>query len=465
MKTKLLILTLVFAVMAASVSMAAKIRKLPAGAYLKSAKIHIVSGDLERYKMAIAMLDSLQMHYGHHSEALYLMAQIQVDYIGHQPDPVSKRPYVEAMVAYFDTLATTCDKNNKDVPKKNKGSCKNYLEQADSLRAYFWQTFYNDGVEQLRLVEQNKEELDGETDSVAIDFITKSLWANVDSCIQNMDLTIIVDPSDHRPYIGAGQAYEHKGEYQKANDMMVEGLAHLEGEDRMNLLLPIAYNYTSLEEYCKAADYMQQFVDGTPVDDPNLPATMGNLAICYNNCGAYERAFQVNQRVLANHPENTNALTNVVRYYNQMARDASDSVRNYQGEESKEQVKTWTAVRNDMFDSSIVYAKQVFDLQPDDPEAVGNYALAAALREKYDEAVIGFTRLVELVPDDPDHWISLGDVNLYLKKFDDAIAAYEKVVELEPDNKSIWQQLIDLYENEGMTKKKNAARAKLKGLN
>jgi len=55
----------------------AKGRKLPIGAYIKSAKISIISGDLDRYPEALAMLDSLAMHYGPHAEALYLTSQVE----------------------------------------------------------------------------------------------------------------------------------------------------------------------------------------------------------------------------------------------------------------------------------------------------------------------------------------------------------------------------------------------------
>ena len=469
MKTKLLIFALACSLVATSSSMAQHARKLPAGAYLKSAKIQIVSGDLNRYPLAIAMLDSLQMYYGYHSEALFLLGQMEVDYIEHQSGPDTKRPYVEGMVAYFDTLDWACDKNNKEVDNKNKKDCKDYTARADSIKSLYWQKFYNDGVEQLRLVEEDKKELEGETDSTAIDFMKKSLAANVDSCILNMKLAILVNPNDHRPYIGAGQAYEGQQKYEEANKMLEDGLSRVQGDARLTLLLPIAYNYTSMGNYCKAADYMQQWVDSASTDDPNLVATMGNLAICYNNCGNFDKAFAVNQKVLSIDSNNTAALTNIVRYFNQMASDASKSATKYQTEDSaapnaKEEVKKYSALRRRLFDSSLVYSKRAFILDSNNASVVEDYALAAALTDNYDQAAVAFGKLVELKPDDAKGWVSLGDVNLYLKKFPDAIKAYEKAVELQPDRKDIWQQLVDLYENEGMAKKKAAAQKKLQAL-
>ena len=73
---KLLLIMVLAALLAGSVS-AGKPRKLPASAYIKSAKIHILSGNTERYEQAVAMLDSLFMYYGPNAEGLYWMVDYQ----------------------------------------------------------------------------------------------------------------------------------------------------------------------------------------------------------------------------------------------------------------------------------------------------------------------------------------------------------------------------------------------------
>ena len=91
-------------------------RKLSVGAYLKTAKIEILSADLKRYEYAIAMLDSLFMHYGPHAEGLYLMGQIMVDHIDRTSGLTEKAPYLETMVAYFDSLRIWCA--DKEIKKR-----------------------------------------------------------------------------------------------------------------------------------------------------------------------------------------------------------------------------------------------------------------------------------------------------------------------------------------------------------
>ena len=71
-------------------------RKLPAGAYITSAKIHVIE---DRPADAVAMLDSLFMFYGPHSQALGLMGQIMVDFVESKTTADEKSPYVTKMIA------------------------------------------------------------------------------------------------------------------------------------------------------------------------------------------------------------------------------------------------------------------------------------------------------------------------------------------------------------------------------
>ena len=79
-------------------------RKLPVGAYIKSAKIEILSGEIERYQNAIILLDSLFIHYGPHAEGIYWMGQIEVDYIDRAASPMEKKPHVERFKSFTDSL-------------------------------------------------------------------------------------------------------------------------------------------------------------------------------------------------------------------------------------------------------------------------------------------------------------------------------------------------------------------------
>jgi len=187
--------------------------------------------------------------------------------------------------------------------------------------------------------------------------------------------------------------------------------------------------------------------------------TMGHLASCYNNCKQFDSAVVVYHKILASDPENAEILTNVGRYFNQIARTASDSSSTYRKAENEEQAKFWRDKQMEAFDSSSTYFKLVFDLKPDDISAAEEYGLVSAIRSDYENAAIAYSRLTKLEPDNTSHWTYLGDCYLNLQQFSEAVTAYEHVVAIDESDRQIWQRISDLYAELG-DKAKSAAAAK-----
>ncbi len=450
---KIALLSALVMVLSASLVVGKKARKLPADAYVKSAKIEILSGDIERYRTAVAMLDSLFMHYGPHAEALNLMAAIYVDYTDKEPDPVTKFTYIEKLVAYHDSLRATCD--NKDIKKKYRKDCKKLTVKADSTEVKYWREFYNAGIEQLNYAQELSQQLETVTDSITREFSETSLHANIDSCIANMFLAITVDPSKSDPYLACGSAYEYAKNYDSAIVWLTKGLDKV--DDRKTLVLQIAYDYIRMDKYAEAIPFFREYVELAPDD----ATTMYNLSICYNNNKMFDSAVVVYHKILAVEPENTEVITSVGRYFNQLARFASDSATLYRGQENAEAADMWRGKQQDAFDSSRTYFRRVFDLKPDDAFAAEEYGIVEAIRGSYEDAAVAFERATNLAPARAENWTWLGDCYLNLKKFKEAIPAYEKVVELDPAKREIWERLRDLYKETGDKTKAAAAEKKL----
>jgi len=186
-------------------------RKLPVGAYITSAKIHVIEG---RPNDAVAMLDSLFIFYGPHSQGLGLMGQIMVDFVESKRTANEKAPYVTKMVAYFDTLRMCCD--NKDIKKKYRKDCGKLVENADSTEVKYWREFYNRGIEQLNSVEEMAGEQMNASDPDMLEFLTTSIAAKADSSISNMKLAIQINSSDHRPFVAVGSLFERQEKYEEA---------------------------------------------------------------------------------------------------------------------------------------------------------------------------------------------------------------------------------------------------------
>lgn len=432
-------------------------RKLPVGAYLKSAKIEILSGDLERYQTAIYMLDSLFMHYGPHAEGLHLMGQIMVDYIDKTTGITEKKPFISKLVAYDDSLHMCCE--NKKIKKKYKKDCKKFIPLTDSVIVKYWREFYNNGIEQLNSIDELQEEINNESDSTTIAMIQRDIDAISDSCIKNMELVISIDPEDNRGYVGIGSIYDKKKDYKQAIDWLSKGLE--KSDDRSNLLLSIAYDYIKLNEYCNSIPFFKEYVEAHTEDI----ATMYNLSICYNNCKFYDSAMAINYKILEIDSSNVDVLSSIGRYFNQIARDASDSASFYQKIDNDEQSKLWREQRVTIFDSSLIYFKKIIELKPDDLLALEQYGTISALRGNFEDAAMSFSKLTELLPEEVDYWKYLGDCNINLGQFEGAISAYEKVVEIDPGDVEIWKSLKDLYFEIGDKAKQTDAEKKIKSLN
>jgi len=457
---KFFLLAVILGTFLAGSSMA-KQRKLPAGAYIKTAKIHILSGDPERYEQAILMLDSLFLNYGHHSEGLFWMSQIYVDYIDKTSDLIGKKAFVEKMVAYNDSLKMCCDKDNKEVDKKFKKDCKKFIDKTDSTSVMYWRQFYNDGIEQLNEVKLIVSDMNNETDSATLAFYEEKLKTFADSCRNSVKLASIIDPANYHPHVVLATLNEQLKDYVASNKSLVKALEFAEDpEERKPLLMQMAYNYINMNQFCDAIPFFREYLELAPEDVPNAR----NLTICYNNCEMFDSAYVLNMRLLAKSPEDTDVLTSIARYWNQQGRYASDSANHYRGLKNDAAAKTWQGDSEKYFDSASVYFKKVFELKPDDIFAIEEYAIVTAILGRYEVAIVPFKRLTELKPMESNYWTFLGDCYLNLRKFTEAASSYEKVVELEPENADILDRLEDLYKELQKPKKLKIVQDRLKEL-
>lgn len=447
---------------AAGVLAGPKARKLTADAYIKTAKIEIGYVDTTRYAYASVMLDSLFLYYGPYAEGYYWIAKMQIDVNEKTGDLKRKLPYITKAMAYLDSLHMVCaDKNAKP---NNKKSCDKFVQELDSIKVYYWRTFYNSGVDQLKRITEQTDNLKTETDSAIRLESYKIITQNTDSCLDNMSLAIAIDPGDSRAYIGIANAYEKQDSIARSTEWLMKGLERAKvPEERLPLVQQLAVTAGSAGNYCDAALYFGQWVELT-AKDSTATETMSNLAICLNGCGMYDSALVIQREILKLSPGNATALTGIGKYYGEIANWASDSAKAH--EEAKDSVgaKKWLTIRGQRFDSAKVYFKQVFDMYPDSVTVADHYGLICASRGDYANAVLAFERITRLDPSNADAWTSLGDCYLYMKRFKDAIGPYEKVIEAQPGNKAVMQQLKNLYHEQNMTAKEAAIDARLKNL-
>jgi tetratricopeptide (TPR) repeat protein len=454
--TKGVVFLLVTAVAIGVLAEPQKGRKLPESAYIKTAKIEFTYQKPEHTAIALAMLDSLFLHYGPHSEGLYLMCLIQKDAIEKTADLKARMIPVAKLVAYRDSLKMCCASN--DVKPKYKGLCKD-ANVIDSLIVLNWRTMYNSGVEQLNHIEEDRKTKEAETDSATIAFYDVKINAQMDSCIDNMTMAVMLDSTDYLPYVALGTVYEYKGDNEAGIKWLTKAMANAKEPDK--LAGEIAYSYIRSGKFCEAASYLRQSIAKAP-RDTGMIVTLFNLSVCFNNCKQFDSAIAVYREILTLDPKNPDALNGMGRYFSQTGRYASDSSRAADEAKNEAAKKRWETTKNQALDSAGYFFKLAFEVNPADVDAAGQLGLIEYIRGDYKAALVPFIKLTEIEPKNSEYHTSVGDCYLNLKDYKNAVAAYEKVVELEPDNKQIWTRLADLYGVLGLKDKQAQADAKSK---
>jgi len=407
------------------------------------------------------------MYYGPNAEALFLLSQMQVDYMENQANPNAKLPYVKKMVALVDSLHACCD--NEEIDKKNRKDCDVHTSAADSIKVKYWREFYNAGIAQVNeMVDMNQEKAQT-TDSTQIAFYDEKIQAKFDTCVANMEIAMAIDPAQNRSYIGLGSAYQEAGQTEKAVEWKTKGLeAATSSTDSSALEFSIGYDYIKIGQYCEAVPFLEPYINSELAKLNNDPSaaidtvTMFNLTICYNNCGQYEDALNTYHKMLTLDPANLDALNGIGRYYNQMGQNAGNAMSEAGDDAAK--VTEYKAERDRLLDSAKVYFGKVFDVDPSELVATEMFAVLSAIDLDFESAAKAFDELTKLQPTNPDHWVALGDCYLNLDQFDNSITAYEKAVELQPTKRDLWEQLEGLYKQVNNKEKAAEVAKKLKEL-
>lgn len=445
--TAIFIAALLVVAALSSVTEAAK----PLKAFISGAKIAIVEG---RPDEALVLLDSVSLFYGPVPEAHQWVFRVYADKVESSSGLDAKRPYLEKMLAYIDSVHLVCDGALPVKDKKYLKDCKDYTQLGDSTKVKFFRIFYNQGHEQIKTLERLAGDLNNATDSATQAYISEDINHNIDSCIANMSMAIMVDSSQFSPYVAIADAYDRAGNYPKAIEWMERGYAL--AADPSMLAQQLAYYYIQTDDYCGAIKYLKQYVEA----HPDSLTTMNYLAICYNNCGFdparrvyLDSAMMVNRQILSKVPDEPSVLGAVGRYFLMQAQQLSDSASQARQAEAQAFAAQFDARRREFFDSSRTYFRRAFEADTTDVAMAEQFGFTSALLEDCESAVRAFEIVAAARPDDIDNWTSLGDCYLRLSKWTDAIRAYEKVSELNPGRKAIWDNLAALYQQTGQKDK------------
>ncbi|PWB72364.1 hypothetical protein C3F09_06705 [candidate division GN15 bacterium] len=431
-------------------------RKLPEGAYLKTAKIELSYDNLEHCPLAIAMLDSLFMHYGPHGEGMYLMTRIWDMYIEKTGKLEDKLTYAAKFAAYNDSLHITCA--SKTVKKKYQDKCDSYILISDSMKVKHYRVFQQAAVNYMNRLDTLNRAVAEATDSTVKAENEAMVKPTADTAVLYATLAMTIDPADTDPYLVLGSVYEKQKDYPKSTEWLSKGLLH--AKDSSQILIQMAYNEIYANNYGAAIPFFKTYLGLRPEDTTNW----FNLAICFTNTKQFDSAVAVYYKMLTLAPQSTDALSGLGDFYFQLARNANDSTTVAQQAGDDKRAAGWSDKRKVNLDSAYIYLKKAFDLDPKNAALGEEFAVVATTLSRWDEAAAAFVKLTELDPNQAENWMSLGDCYIGMKKFPEATAAYEKVIALQPNNKLILEKLRELYAETKQTDKVAEIDKKLKQL-
>jgi len=425
---------------------------ISAGSLLTSARIALYANP-PRVGEALELINKVLEGHGFHPEALYYKGNIFGEYANQEYDLRKKISFLDTMSIYYDSLFVSC--NDKEVNKKWKKNCKEYVKNVDSIKIYYWRDNYNSGVQILgNLDDKYVNDINNAVDSASKATAEAALDAAIDSTKQYFKAAIRVIPDSARCYEGLGLAYDRSGIYDSSAIWFIK--AHEINPAEPNLVQNAAFAYIQMRDWENSIIWFKKFVELVPGDGP----TLMNIAACYNNTENYDSAFAYNIMALEVNPNDGDAYVDIGKYWLIQSRAYSDSVKHYQDIENTEGAERNIQFRGNMFDSASVYFKQGLEFDPENMDALTNFGIVSMIRGSYEDALSVFEKLAELEPFVKDHWVDMGDCMIQLQKFEEAIAPFEKASELDPGDPKVWNVLNDLYTSSGQPEKAKEAKAK-----
>jgi tetratricopeptide (TPR) repeat protein len=430
--------------------------KLPASAYLKSAKIAML-GNPPRYEEAMQLLDTLLFYYGSTPEAYFIRGNIFAEYASRESDMTKKVGLFIKMSSNYDSMATAC--NNKDLKTNVKNDCKKFAGVIDSIRAFYWREDYNEGIrimdEMDTVITQKIKVL---TDSSELAAANVELEALGDSGKTYFSICAAVDPSKYRSYEGIALIYDRLKQYdsalvgfRKASEMV---------PDSGYLIQNIAYGYIQLNDWNNAIEYFKKYLKIVP-DDAN---TLFNLSICYSNLRQFDSSHVYDMKVIGTDSTNGGAYIDIGQYFLVRSQDYSDSIKVSKDANKTQEADKFTKLRDAMLDSSGYYFGKGIQWEPENEMALQQYSVVMMVRGKYDEAEKVSRKLTEMDPGSKESWINLGDILVQEQKFCDAITPYEKAAEIDPGDAKLWEVLRDIYTSCNSPDKAKKAEEKMEEL-
>ncbi|MBA3898933.1 MAG: tetratricopeptide repeat protein [Bacteroidetes bacterium] len=260
----------------------------------------------------------------------------------------------------------------------------------------------------------------------------------------------MIEPTNVEIHITKANILSQLRQYTKAAEAFKKALENAD-EDKDDIILNIAFEYTNMGNYDKAIIYLKQALEVNPENE----SALFELAFCFEITGRSEESIGYYQDFIDKHPYSSSAWFNLGVSYSKLnlyekAIDAYDfSIAIDENFSSAYFNKANALASMHAFEEAIEVYKETFDHE--EPDALAWYYIGECYEKllMLNKALSAFRKATKLDPFLADAWIGIGMVLDEQGKTNEAVHFLEKGVNLDEKNADYWYILADLQSKRG----------------
>jgi len=249
------------------------------------------------------------------------------------------------------------------------------------------------------------------------------------------DILTKKDSPDAFDYDRLGTLYLQAEEYEKANNILIEGIESF--PDSISLIQKLADSYMNLGNNEASIEVIESLIERDP-SNPQYHLVLGTQvyimgsAISDENSAKYDEIFELERELRSQEGD--------------QKRQTEQKIQNLRAE-----ISTNSTEANRLIARAVSELEKVVELRPDDANAYSTLGIvyqnkAASLFEKRNDTSDN-EKAAQIEAEAKDN-------------LREAMKYYEKATELKPDNKDYWRSLFQVYTSLGMNEKAEAAMEK-----
>lgn len=259
---------------------------------------------------------------------------------------------------------------------------------------------------------------------------------------------LISDESDDMDNVCLDIAYIYlgQGEYETALELLEKGDSY--NNKNAELLYELAFCYEQSEKFDKAIDVNKRIID----IDPFAGEAWFNLGQLHFAMQEFTKALDCYEYALAIDENDT--LTCIQKAHVQFQLDQfENAIDTYQEYKKMTSYAYWQTdifiaecyEKLEKYDESIKYYKQSLEAHAENYDALTGIAICLLEQEKFVESLPYIQEALLLNVDAADAWVYLAEANIGIDEIDTALVAYLKSISLDPDQPDTLMAIANIY--------------------